>query len=135
MCSAGSMSQARVLLLSGDVDARELYREWFARTAELETVCSASVSDALHVVQAGSADVILVDLVSWRQWDDCALLVQAQSQSPVVVLTGWVSADGRFRRKAFARGCAAFVAKPCHPRVLVAVLRRVLDGERHIAVA
>jgi DNA-binding response OmpR family regulator len=129
------MSQARVLFLSADVDARELYREWFARTAELQTICPSSVSEAVKVAESGRADVILVDLVSWRQWDDCTSLGETRLRPPVVVLTGWVSADGRFRRRAFAHGCAAFVAKPCHPRVLVAVLRRVLDGERHIAIA
>jgi DNA-binding response OmpR family regulator len=128
------MSQARVLLVSVDPDVRALYTEWFARTANLVTTCSASFDEARPVLDQGGADVVLVDLLRSAQWDEW-LPNRGGDSPPVVVLTGWVADDGRFRRRAFGLGCAAFVAKPCHPRVLVTVLRRVLDGERHIAIA
>lgn len=67
--------------------------------------------------------------------NECASLTASASGTPVVVLTAWVAADGRFRRLAFGIGCAAFIAKPCDAQVLVAVLRRVLEGERFIAIA
>ncbi len=131
------MAQARVLLVSADRDLCDLFPEWFARTANLATTCSGSLSDAREMLERRGADVILVDLTSpaqeWEQW--LRLGSQVEPTPPTVVLTQWVAHDGRFRRRAFALGCAAFVAKPCHPRVLVTVLRRVLDGERYIAIA
>lgn len=135
MCIGTDMAQARVLLVSVDPDARALYTEWFARTANLVTTCSASLAEAQPILDERGADVVLVDLTRPAQWSEWSLCGWADDGPPVVVLTGWVAGDGRFRRRAFGLGCAAFVAKPCHPRVLVTVLRRVLDGERHIAIA
>ena len=129
------MPHARVLLVSADSDARDLYAEWFERTASLATICSSSIADARAILDRGGADIVLVDLTQGTQWDAWLPHDLAEGAPPVVVLTGWVAEDGRFRKRAFGLGCAAFVAKPCHPRVLVAVLRRVLDGERHIAIA
>ena len=129
------MAQARVLLVTADPDARDLYTDWFARTANLVTTCSSSFDEAQPILSSRGADVVLVDVTRAAQWDEWLPCGQGVDAPPVVVLTGWVAADGRFRKRAFGLGCAAFVAKPCHPRVLVTVLRRVLDGERHIAIA
>lgn len=128
------MPQARLLLVSADRDSRELYVEWFARTADLVTSCSDSPTDARARLEAQGADVILVDLTLATHWNDWLRLVPDTPHPPVVVLTGWVAPDGRYRHRAFDLGCAAFVAKPCHPRVLAAVLGRVLRGERDIAI-
>jgi DNA-binding NtrC family response regulator len=136
LCKRVGMPQARVLLVSADRDTRDLYPQWFARTANLATSCSCSPSDARAMLEQCGADLVLVDLTPpMPQWDEWLRITGTRDgKPPVVVLTGWVAQDGRFRRRAFALGCAAFVAKPCHPRVLVSVLRRVLDGERHIAI-
>ena len=123
-----------VLLVSNDTVTPWLYREWFARTANLVTTCVSTLDEARSVLHDRGADIVLMDVTKFQQWTDCGSLGQWEAAPPVVVLTGWVAGDGRFRRRAFEAGCAAFVAKPCHPRVLVTVLRRVLDGERHIAM-
>ncbi|BCS34969.1 hypothetical protein TBR22_A41950 [Luteitalea sp. TBR-22] len=128
------MPRARLLLLSADHDARHLYVQWFARTSDLVTSCSGSPTEARARLEAQGADVILVDLTPATHWDDWLRLVPDGPHPPVVVLTGWVAHDGRFRHRAFGLGCAAFVAKPCHPRVLAAVLGRVLRGERDISI-
>lgn len=129
------MPQGRVLLVSADRSASELYTEWFARTANLATTCSSSIDEARSILEERRVDVVLVDLTRFAQWDEWPPAGLAHGAPPVVVLTGWVAQDGRFRKRAFGLGYAAFVAKPCHPRVLVTVLRRVLDVERHIAIA
>ncbi|MGV3520541.1 hypothetical protein [Luteitalea sp.] len=128
------MPQAHVLLVSADSDVQEMYTQWFARTLGLATICP-SLADARSLLDRRGADVVLVDLTRPAQWDEWGPAGLGEGSAPVVVLTGWVAEDGRFRKRAFGLGCAAFVAKPCHPRVLVTVLRRVLDGERHIAIA
>jgi DNA-binding response OmpR family regulator len=125
---------AHVLLVSHDCVTLWLYHEWFARTANLFTTCVSTLDQARSVLKHRGADIVLMDVTKFEQWNDCGCLGRLEAAPPVVVLTGWVAGDGRFRRRAFDAGCAAFVAKPCHPRVLVTVLRRVLDGERHIAL-
>jgi DNA-binding response OmpR family regulator len=131
---AAVVAMAHVLLFSHDGATSWLYREWFALAANLQTTCVSTLDQARSVLEAPGADIVLMDVTSFEQWNDCGCLGGMAAAPPVVVLTGWVTADGRFRQRAFDAGCAAFVAKPCHPRVLVAVLRRVLDGARHIAV-
>ena len=129
------MGRSHVLLVSDDSDARELYTDWFARTADLRTTCTPAFDHVDALLDLARPDVVLVDLAHVGQWQACASLGQRADAPPLVVLTGWIAADGRFRKRAFDAGCAAFIGKPCHPRVLVTVLRRVLDGERHIAMA
>jgi DNA-binding response OmpR family regulator len=129
------MRPSNVLLVSSDPEARQLYSAWFAQVANLRTTCTSAFDHAQEVIEAAVPDVVLLDVTHFQQWNDCACLGRDRRMPPVVVLTGWVAADGRFRRRAFDAGCAAFVAKPCHPRVLVSVLGRVLAGERHIVVA
>jgi DNA-binding response OmpR family regulator len=126
---------SHVLLVSQDPDVRHLYQEWFARTANLQTTCLATIDQAETALGTRPADAILLDVTRLEQWSDCGGLGCRDGAPPVVVLTGWIAADGRFRRRAFAAGCAAFIGKPCHPRVVVTVIRRVLDGERFIAIA
>jgi DNA-binding response OmpR family regulator len=131
---AAVVAMAHVLLFSYDGVTSRRYREWFALAANLQTTCVSTFDQARSVLEDRGADIVLMDVTSFEQWNDCGCLGSMEEAPPVVVLTGWVTADGRFRRRAFNAGCAAFVAKPCHPRVLVAVLRRVLDGARNLAV-
>jgi len=123
-----------VLLVSRDSVTLWLYRELFAGAANLLVTGVSTLDEARSILKGPGADIVLMDVTKFEQWNDCRCLAGLEAAPPVVVLTGWVAGDGRFRRRAFEAGCAAFVAKPCHPRVLVTVLRRVLDGERHIAM-
>ena len=65
-------------------------------------------------------------------WTDCAELAGLAEGTPVIVVTGWAASDGRFRRRAFDAGCAAYVLKPCTPETLVEAVERVRGGERRI---
>ena len=79
--------------------------------------------------------VIVLDRGDDRDWDRVNALDSdaATRHIPVIIVTSAVPPDGANRRKARGLGnCAAFVAKPCDHRMLVAVLRRVAAGERHI---
>lgn len=129
------MRPSIVLVISADQEARRQYAPCLARAAGFATICTDGIADARRTLEAMAADVVLLDLTRGHQWQECASLTGSASAPPVVVLTAWVAADGRFRRLAFSIGCAAFIAKPCHTQVLVGVLRRVLDGERFIAIA
>ncbi len=131
---APGMPRAHVLLVTRDADIATLYSDWLSRTAALQTTCVSSLDEAQSELARSEPDLVLYDVSRFSQWDECACLGRAPDAPPVVVLTGWVTEDGRFRRRAFESGCSAFVAKPCHPRVMACVLRRVLDGERRIAL-
>jgi DNA-binding NtrC family response regulator len=79
---------------------------------------------------------IFVDVLDEPDWPDCSALarVAAEHAAPLIVVTGWLSPDRRFRKRAFAAGCAAFVAKPCSATTLLTTLDRVAAGERGVEV-
>lgn len=125
------MLRPHLVIVSTDSDTRELYAAWFSHTTRLHLTC---LPDLQGTTIPANTDVVLVDVASTRMWDDCARLATQDRDTPIVVLTGWVASDERYRQRAFAAGCAAFVAKPCHPRALAGVLHRVLQGERQLAL-
>jgi hypothetical protein len=63
-----------------------------------------------HLVQAGAA---LFDVDGRDDWKVLADLRQRfSSELPIVVLSGWLTADRRFQDRARDLGCAGFVASP-----------------------
>jgi DNA-binding NtrC family response regulator len=124
-----------VLFVTRDDDVGDLYVA--ALTAHGHTTrrvrdCSSAAASL------GEIDVsaVFIDVLDEPDWADCADLarVAAEHATPVIVVTGWLSRDGRFRKRAFAAGCAAFIAKPCTASTLVSTLERVALGERRIEV-
>src|SRR5262249_42313351 len=65
-------------------------------------------------------------------WRDCGILVEAAKPAPVGLITSWVRPDAANGRRCMSSGCAAFVAEPCVPSDLVAIVQRVLTGERQL---
>jgi DNA-binding NarL/FixJ family response regulator len=99
-----------------------------------------SVDDAVKAAPlVGSSNVAAIVLCLERatDWVECDAIVRAarQHHARVVALTRWTSPDGRFRRRAFDLGCAAFVEGPCDGEVLASILDRIAAGEDHIEVA
>ena len=118
-----------ILAFSRDPDFTELY------TAALDAAglpsLTARVAGALPdllVEQAPAA--ALVDVLGERDWE--VIAVCHGRGIPTIVVTGWWSPDRLYRDRAFAAGAAAFVMKPVSATDLVAVVRKVLDGERQI---
>lgn len=89
-----------------------------------------------RIIGGAKIAAVIVCVERAGDWLECDTVVRTakQHQLPVVALTRWASLDGRFRRRAFDLGCAAFVREPCDTDVLVAVSDRVTAGERHIEV-
>jgi CheY-like chemotaxis protein len=106
------MPASPVLILSADPDTQDLYVTAlrFRRRAAFG-VANAEEALALADAQPGA---IVVDVRSEEDWDEIDRLRRAGylRHVPLVVLTGWVVRDGRFRRRAALAGCAAFLAKP-----------------------
>ena len=91
---------------------------------------------AESVVEAATfrPDVIVLHLGT-GQWHLCDELHDhsATRRVPVVVITASVRPDRQNRDRALhTENCAAFVGKPCTHEEVASVIRRVLEGERHI---
>jgi DNA-binding response OmpR family regulator len=129
------MDSRRVLLVARDPDAGELYGTILGTAADARSVWVPDSNAAQRLISSGMRFHALVfDVTLPSEWEACRTLAQSDGMPPVVVVTGWIAADGRFRQSAFDAGCAAFLAKPCDPRTLVDVVSRVQEGERHLEV-
>jgi DNA-binding response OmpR family regulator len=124
-----------VLFVTRDDEVGELYiaalRAHGKKTQRARDCSSAAASLAKKDVAA-----IFVDVLGDPDWADCAELARVATEhaTPVIVVTGWLSPDRRFRKRAFDAGCAAFIAKPCPVSTLLSTLQRVATGERGIEV-
>jgi CheY-like chemotaxis protein len=80
---------------------------------------------------------VVVDVRGPADWCLCEQLRSCPdtARTPLIVVTGYVAPDARFRRLAAQLGCAAFLSKPSLPSTVVEVVARVIDGERGIEVA
>jgi two-component system, cell cycle response regulator DivK len=129
------MAVAPVLILSEDVDTQDLYvvaLRWRRRAA----YGVATLRDALALARETRLSAIVVDVRCDDDWRACQRLRRntVTREVPLVALTGYIAADGRFRRRAARVGCAAFIAKPTLPDTVAAVIDRVIDGEHGIEV-
>jgi DNA-binding NtrC family response regulator len=96
----------------------------------------ATLEELIAVTRQMKIAAIVVDIHHEVDWDLCAAVsqhVRAQAL-PVIVISGYVAADGRYRRRAAQCGCAAFMAKPALPADVEVTIERVLSGEQGIEV-
>lgn len=95
-----------------------------------------SAEDGMFIAGIRQFDAIVLTVVERgnEQWRECAQLRAHRSTSslPLVLVSASVREDGATRARARRLGCAAFVAKPCLPEQLAAVVRRVVAGESRI---
>jgi CheY-like chemotaxis protein len=123
---------APVLILSADPDTQDLYVAALrSRRRPVYGVCNAQEAVALAGVRPGA---IVVDVRSEPEWEQIDQLRESgpMRRVPIVVVTGFVLHDGRFRRRAASSGCAAFLAKPSLPDVVEHTIDRVMRGEHGI---
>jgi hypothetical protein len=87
---------------------------------------SEQTAEALTTVNVG---VVLVDLLHSDEWDYVSRIRDATRAQdvPLIVLTGWLWADGYSRRKARELQCAAILQKPCPLELLVDTLKRAAE--------
>lgn len=129
-------AQDEILLTADTGDALAMYTLGLERQG-FTVFPTRSTSHAVTFVRRGRPPNAVVVVMSLRERDawnaiDPLLGSAADAQVPLVIVTPSVRADGRHRRTALDRGCAAFLALPCAPDELSAVVRRVLAGEMPI---
>jgi CheY-like chemotaxis protein len=113
-----------ICIISVDPDFREICEQ----ALPLAKVISPDIGDLVCRVIEMRAAVILYDVVHVDEWEDVTRLRMAPQTRdvPLIVLTGWIWADGRSRRRARELQCAAVIAKPCRLNVLVDALQRAV---------
>jgi DNA-binding NtrC family response regulator len=129
------MRHAPVLIVSSDLDTQDLYVSAL-RANRRATHSVATLDELLAFTRAMTVAAIVVDIRHETDWDVCAAVRQHDGAHaiPVVVISGYVAADGCYRRRAAQYGCAAFMAKPALPADLNLTIDRVLSGEHGIEV-
>ena len=124
-----------ILIVSSDLETQELYLAAF-RTGWRDAYATSTCNEAITLACERSIGAIVIDIRVAGDWNMCVEFGRndCTKQVPVVALSGYVAADGRFRRRSSQAGCAAFVAKPALPSDLDAVIDRVMTGETGIEV-
>jgi FixJ family two-component response regulator len=118
--------QPLVMLISRDTDFLTIYSFALAHSGFAVEASETLVADPQH------SSVVIVDVFGEHDWE---MLAAASERSvPMIVVTGYVSLDRRFRDRARAFGAAAFVLKPVTWQELANTVRRVLQGERGIEI-
>jgi CheY-like chemotaxis protein len=127
------MDDLHVLIVASDADAGELYASALAGLAAAQTIWVRDSTTARGLIGRHIRfDAIVMDVSRPSEWEACEALGRLENTPPLLVITGWNAPDGRFRRRAFEAGCAAFVLKPCDPGLLADIVARVGRGERNI---
>ena len=130
------MTQPSVLLVSDSSDERELY-EWGLEPQGFRVSTIPDLSGLRDAVARVQPDVLVLNLrlgdsETWESIEQ--LQCGGELGLPGVILTGSIRPDAANRDRAALNGCAAFVAKPCTPDALAAVLREVLQGRHGLII-
>ena len=124
-----------VVISSSDADIRELYLMGLDDSL-LQGYGANGFAEILALTSRLRPAAIVVDVLDDADWEICrALRADVRTAGvPIVALTGWVSASGRYRQRAARCGCAAFIAKPASPKTVENTLERVIRGEHGVEV-
>lgn len=123
----------RVYLIEDHPMMRQVVCEYltYASGVELAGV-AASAEEALLGLRETSPDLVLLDL-SLPDMNGLDLLTRIRDETPALpclILSG--HGEGRYVRKAMARGAAGYVLKG-HPAEISAAIRAVLNGESYLS--
>lgn len=124
-----------VVICSRDADTRELYVTAL-RDSRLRAYGMSAFAQILALARSVRPAAVVVDVLADADWGICrALRSDVRTAGvPIIALTGWVSADRRYRDQAARCGCAAFIAKPTVPATVENTVERVIRGEHGIEV-
>jgi xanthine/CO dehydrogenase XdhC/CoxF family maturation factor len=86
--------------------------------------------EMMQVVDFGVTVVEIGEKRDWLVWEQ----VIAAADCPVAILTHFLARDRRYRDRAFRRGVAAYVSKPCPGARLREVVDRLEAGEKSLEV-
>lgn len=118
-----------VLVVEDDADSRTIYRT-ILRISGYSVMETGDGTEGIRLARECRPDVILMDLgiPGTDGWTAIRVLRQGASTAriPVIAITGHAMQEDEQRAR--EAGCAAFLAKPAAPRVVVAEIRRILNA-------
>lgn len=116
------------LIVSPSVDVQDLY-VLALRAERLRALGVASPDTAMTVIGCTEVSAVLYDVEQPGDWESLAAFrCEIEPWIPVVVVSSCVAADRKYRLLARRMGCAAFVAKPCSPSIVVRAVERAVNG-------
>ncbi len=129
----GSLGNRWVLVIEDLRDQAELWSDVCA-DAGLNAMTASTGVQGYHRARDNQPAIILLDLMlpDIDGWEVCRRLkTDARTQHiPIVILTA--RDEPRGARRATDAGCAAYLKKPCPPKDLVEVIKRVLYEQQTI---
>jgi two-component system, cell cycle response regulator DivK len=123
-----------VLVVDDFTDNREMYSEYLTYCG-FDVLEAKNGKEAIEMAQAKQPDIIIMDLSLpvMDGWEATRRLKadERTRKIPVVALTGHALAG--HSQGAREAGCDSFLAKPCLPDLLVAEIKRMLDGKAAVS--
>jgi hypothetical protein len=127
------MRLAGIIIVSSDPHTQDMYVHGF-RSRRRPAYGTSGSDDTLALARALRPSAIVVDVREPRDWQLCWRCRRdlVAKEVPLVIVTGYVTADLRCRRLAARVGCAAFLIRPSLPETVANIVGRVERGERGI---
>lgn len=126
-------SGATILIADGDEDYRQLYSD-LLRSEGFQTFCAKDVYQALAVLQRERIDIALVDATMPKANGMCVCRELRSNPDtrlvPIVLLTGWESAEGRTMEIQSGADADACLKKPVNNIELITRVRTLLEKKR-----
>lgn len=125
-----SETDLTVLLVEDNDLNRDMLTRRLARHG-MSTICAVDGAEGVRMAQENQPDLILMD-ISLPVIDGWEAIRQIRAcpdtgSIPIVALTAHVLAEDRAR--AADAGCSAFIGKPIDMPMLLATIRRLVEGE------
>jgi DNA-binding NarL/FixJ family response regulator len=116
------------LIVSASVDVQDLY-VLALRARRRRALAVGSIDAATVAVRCTHVSAVLYDVERTVDWESLAALRRTvEPRMPFVVVSSCVAADRSYRLLARQLGCAAFVAKPCCPSIVVRAVDHAANG-------
>ena len=116
------------LIVARNLDVQDLY-VLHMRAQRVAVLGVDTCEEAIRVCRSAPCRAVLFDIEYRDDWESLVLFRKdLRRDVPIVVLSGWVSADRTYRNLARNAGCAGFVAKPASPVLIDRALRRAAQG-------
>ena len=116
------------LIVTRNLDVQDVYVLQM-RSARVSVIGVDTCEEAIWVCRTALFGAVLFDIEYRHDWESVAhLRKDLPPDVPIVVLSGWLSADRTYHDLARSLGCAGFVAKPASSDVVARALQRAAQG-------
>jgi AmiR/NasT family two-component response regulator len=124
---AGSFrrSPSAALVVGGDAAVTEIVAS--LRALSCVAVGVNAWQSAMEMMEAIEFGLVVVFVDRPSDWRSCRLIARRAS-CPVAVVTDYLAADRRYRKRAFGMGVAVYIRKPCTKARLREMMKQLAAG-------